>query len=1035
MISIERVKNNHLQNLVSFPISIILVNKAGIILKLNNAAKELFGYLNKDLKNKSFTEITAKPKEFQLWFEISYQQLKKGDSIDQIEIQVYTKSNNLIWISIDLSLEQLSENPGIQIICQEITHLKAMKEELEQIKWIFNSTSIKENKYQPLYGDLATLNTECIIFNSIKKQILLDIIGDFLDLLETSAALYEKNGDYVISIFSSHWCQFLDQASRNLYETADNKKALESGKWLCHESCWTHASKVSIETGRPVDIECSGGLRIYAVPIFGDNETIGSINFGYGVPPKDPQQLRNIAERYKVKLDQLLEQAEAYQTRPSLIIKIAKKRLLNSARIIGKLVECKRIEEKIKNERDINQKFLDIAGGIIVAINLEGKIEFINKKGCEILGYSIDKLIGRDWFENFLPLPQRNDAIHIFKEIIAEKRDLIKSVENVIVTKSGDLRTIAWHHTLLRDDTGKITAIISSGTDITAHKQTEEAIYKARSELESRIKEFIGKFRKDIVERKKVREQIAEIKEFYKGILDGIINGVWVTDKDDIINYCNRKMEIITGIPSKQIIDAHVLANFSEETLKDFKPHYLKAKNTLKDVKYDSISVINPASRQSYQSWYLVPLVKNGSFDGMICTVDDITERKQISDKLIETNLMFQTIFEDSLNPIMVINENGQYIDANEAALEFLECDKQELFNKVVWDYMPPNMLKRQKEEYIPFIKRRSLEADYLVNGKIKTLLLNVIPVTFPNEVHFYSIGQDITDQKIYLQDLEEQVNLKSLELQKETKQLQSILVNLKSTQEQLVQSEKLASIGLLAAGIAHEINNPIMGIINYAQIVKDELENYKNIDLTIKPFSFIDGIIKEGERISKIIEHLLTFAREEKGKFVHAAISEVINSSLALLFSKLRSFQISIHLQYDEKLPKISMKKQNIQQVILNILQNSIDALNEKFKITSEKKLKIIKIKTSLVTRQKQKYGKITITDNGQGIQKKNMKKLFDPFFTTKEKSKDHGVGLGLSVSYGIVKDHDGKISFRSKWKKYTTVTILLPIIPKSNN
>ncbi len=200
------------------------------------------------------------------------------------------------------------------------------------------------------YGDLTELNTSRIILDSVGRDVLGNIAHNYIDLLGTSSAIYEKNGDYALGIFSSNWCKKLDESSRALCNTDSNKEALASGKWLCHESCWTDCAKVSIETGKPVSMECTGGLHIFAVPIIANKEIIGSINFGYGQPPQDASKLNEISEKYAIHIDELKQLAESYESVSPRIIANAQQMLLTTAALIGSIIERKREVSKEKPE-------------------------------------------------------------------------------------------------------------------------------------------------------------------------------------------------------------------------------------------------------------------------------------------------------------------------------------------------------------------------------------------------------------------------------------------------------------------------------------------------------------------------------------------------------------------------------------------------------------------------------------------------------------------------------------------------------------
>lgn len=278
--------------------------------------------------------------------------------------------------------DELGVLVGTVVTFQDISERKRAEEALRSIAWLLEKVP-EQSPYQPSYGDLVALNTHRVIAGAVGGKLLNDIVAEYLDVLGTSAAVYEQNGDYALGIFSSGWCRTLDQASRRLCGTDDNRDALACGKWHCHESCWRDASKVSIETGEPVDVECKGGIRLYAVPVWAGEEIVGSMNFGYGNPPTEPRKLQEIAEQYGVGVEQLKELAAAYESRPPFIVEHAKERLLTAARLVGEIIRRSRTEAAMREAYGEVEGQVRVRTAELTAANEGLRVEIAERRRAE----------------------------------------------------------------------------------------------------------------------------------------------------------------------------------------------------------------------------------------------------------------------------------------------------------------------------------------------------------------------------------------------------------------------------------------------------------------------------------------------------------------------------------------------------------------------------------------------------------------------------------------------------------------------------
>jgi len=236
----------------------------------------------------------------------------------------------------------------------------------------------------------------------------------------------------------------------------------------------------------------------------------------------------------------------------------------------------------------------------------------------------------------------------------------------------------------------------------------------------------------------------------------------------------------------------------------------------------------------------------------------------------------------------------------------------------------------------------------------------------------------------------------------------------LKNIYEQIVQVEKLASLGKLSATVAHELNNPLEGILTFSKLIAKKLKNATGVKDSEKIINYLNLIAEESARCGKIVKDLLLFAHRENEEFIKADIVEVIEKSLLLVNHHLEINHLELKRDFSNEIPEMLFNPQKIQQALISLLINSIESMQGKGKFIT---ISLVKEDMNVIIR---------ISDEGSGIAKKDLPHIFEPFYSTKDNLK--GTGLGLAVVYGIIKLHNGKIEVESTSGSGTTFKITLP-------
>jgi two-component system NtrC family sensor kinase len=370
----------------------------------------------------------------------------------------------------------------------------------------------------------------------------------------------------------------------------------------------------------------------------------------------------------------------------------------------------------------------------------------------------------------------------------------------------------------------------------------------------------------------------------------------------------------------------------------------------------------------------------------------DITDRKKMEKELKEANDFLMNLIESSVDGIIVTDMKGDILIFNKGAENLLGYRAEEVVEKMnIRSIYQPGVAKEVME------KLRS--PDFGGVGKLTSFPIfhrrkdgELIEGDLSASIIFDEKGNEIASVGIF-KDLRERLGMER-ELQK--------------MREALLQSEKLAAMGRLTSQIAHELNNPIYGIMNTLELLKTEIPPES------KRRRILELSLSEIQRLSEMLRNMLSFSKPEEEKRRPIKVDELVEGILLMMEKQMRESTIQVETFFDPDIPEIMASTNQMRQVMLNIIKNAKEAMPKG---------------GTLSVRTTRGEGKVLIhiRDTGIGIPEEIRDKIFEAFFTTKQKVK--GVGLGLSVCYGIIKDHGGEIKVESEEGKGTTFMISLPI------
>ncbi|MFZ5573169.1 MAG: PAS domain-containing sensor histidine kinase [Thermodesulfobacteriota bacterium] len=503
---------------------------------------------------------------------------------------------------------------------------------------------------------------------------------------------------------------------------------------------------------------------------------------------------------------------------------------------------------------------------------------------------------------------------------------------------------------------------------------------------------------RDITQEKQRTEKLKATERDYRRLFEHVGCGVYISSKEGKFLDANQALLHMFGYDSKEeFLNINILQDLylRPEDRKRFQQEIETAGQV---VEYEIEFKRRDGSPIPVLLTGHVRCDEQGNVIGYEGIIVDQTQRKRMEKEIREVNDFLNKIIHSSPNAVMAADMRGRMLIWNRAAEEILGYKTEEVIGRMnITEIYPQGMARKvmqmlRRPDHDRAGRLRSYPIVYMRrDGKI-------VEGNLSAAILYDDAGKELATVGIFV-DLKERLDMER---------------RLRQTQEQLLQAEKLSAMGRLTSQVAHELNNPLYGIMNTLELMKTEIQPGN------RRRKILDMALSETVRLSELLRKMLTFSKPDQEIRQPTDINTILDEILLLHEKQFRENNIAIEPHYCPEPCVVFASKNQLRQVFLNMIANARDAMPGGGVLTVE-------------TGRNDKEIRVRITDTGMGIREENLPKIFDAFFTTKESVK--GVGLGLSVCYGFIKDHGGDIQVQSAVDSGTTFTILLPSHPPAEN